>query len=147
VRLLHADELSARYVRDILQNTSSSVEQVTIEPDGRWHTQEAQRETDVDGPDLSFVHDEDGVIASADVSIVGAWSTATPNRSTNSIGTPLTAFSRESSSMPPRSATSSKRPAAEVIDLTLSDDEEEEPIQPPPAKRLNTRMDYPFTFD
>jgi E3 SUMO-protein ligase PIAS1 len=140
-----ASLIVARYVRDILQHTSSATEQVTIEPDGRWHTQGAQKEAKADTPDLSFLHDEDGVPASADVSIVGAWSTATPNRSTNSIGTPLTAFSRESSSMPPRSATSSKRPAAEVIDLTLSDDDDE-PIRPPPAKRQNMSLEHSFTF-
>lgn len=112
-------------------NTSSSVDQVTIEPSGKWSVQAVQPEEQTTPKETSFVDDDDLVIS--ETNFVGARGLVTPNRSTTNFETPVRG-SRESSTMA-RSATSNKRPAAEVIDLTLSDDDE-----PPdrPAKRQNT---------
>jgi E3 SUMO-protein ligase PIAS1 len=121
---------------DILTNTPQTVEQVTIEPDGKWFVPPAQGDDKNSARhDTSFVDDDDLVIAQ--VSSRHS-TTATPNRSGYAYSTPAQESSREGSSMP-RSATSSKRPAAEVIDLTLSDDEDE-----PPAKRPKNQFSgYP----
>lgn len=129
---------SDRYVKDILTNTPQSVEQVTIEPDGKWQlpTPRSERKTKPE-PDTSFLVDVDD-----DDLVIGQYSsrqsnTATPSRAAYSYSTPAQGSSREgTSSMPPRSATSNKRPATEVVDLTLSDDDDD--AAPPPTKRQNT---------
>ncbi|KAB5570329.1 PINIT domain-containing protein [Coniochaeta sp. 2T2.1] len=125
------------YVKDILTNTPLSVEQVTIEPDGRWLLPSAQNEQkNQPQAETSFVDDDDLVAGN----VSSRQSTAaTPNRSAYQFSTPAQESSREGSSMPPRSTTSSKRPAAEVIDLTLSDDDE-----PRPVKRANTNQGNGF---
>jgi E3 SUMO-protein ligase PIAS1 len=111
------------YVDGILKSSSSNTEQVTIEPNGAWHLQkqaEAPRrpysnptpENDDDG-DLIEIQDDKIPSLKADprASMFG--------------GTPPMS-SREPSSVAsvPRS---NKRPASEVIDLTISDDDEEPP--------------------
>jgi E3 SUMO-protein ligase PIAS1 len=114
------------------------VEQVTIEPDGRWLNLTPKTEKKEDKSE-SFLDDDDGFEIS-EVSVVGSGGGGggrfmeTPNRSAQSTGTPMTAASRESSTMP-RGSTSGKRPASQVIDLTLSSDEDEPLIRP--AKRQN----------
>lgn len=121
------------YVEDILTNTPQSVEQVTIEPDGQWVLPARQSEEKTrPQPETSFVDVDDLVIAQ--VSSLQS-NTVTPSRSGYTFSTPVQGSSREGSSMPPRSTTSSKRPAAEVIDLTLSDDE----ADARPIKRPNTQ--------
>ena len=109
------------------------MEQVTIEPDGRWLLPSAQNEPkNQSQADTSFVDDDDLVIGN----VSSRQSTAaTPNRSGYHFSTPAQGSSREGSLMPSRSATSNKRLAAEVIDLTLSDDDE-----PRPVKRANTNQ-------
>lgn len=126
------------YAKEILEQTAKSVEQVKIEPDGKWRMAgpEAEEVKDEE-PDNSFNIDDDEVVIS-DISYFGGRSTATPARSHQIPSTPNTnmGVSREGSSMP-RSAQSAgtKRPAPDVIDLTGSDDDE--PSGPPP-KRQNT---------
>lgn len=128
-----------RYVRDILQKTSKSLEVVTIEPNGRWTTKSEQEKTQSANP-ASFGDDDE--IEISEVSVVGGRRLETPNNATpiQDISTP-TSMNRGSSSAAPRggrTSTSSKRPAPQVIDLTLSSDEDDdEPIQRP-AKRQNT---------
>lgn len=125
---------TSRYVKDILTNTPQSVEQVTIEPDGQWVLPAPQsEEKNRPQPEASFVDDDDLVIAQVSSR---QSNTATPSRSGYAFSTPVQGSSREGSSMPPRSTTSSKRPAAEVIDLTLSDDE----ADARPVKRANTQF-------
>lgn len=119
-----------RYVLDILTNTPKDLEQVTIEPDGKWSTPTPQSETRRQSSqhEASLLDDDDLILGQ-----VNSRTTSTPIRSGYSYNTPAQ-DSREASSMP-RSGTSSKRPAAEVIDLTLSDDEDNPPR---PTKRQNT---------
>ncbi|KAI1085728.1 PINIT domain-containing protein [Whalleya microplaca] len=135
---LAADE----YVGNILENTSDSVEQVTIEPDGQWRIQAAEsspkrpRHSEVsakiEDDDLAIVSDSrsfgNGVAGGPRIS-TNPYST--PNRSLFSSGTP-DGQSREPSNAP-RSG-SNKRPA-EVIDLTLSSDEDDEPIVRAPKRQ------------
>lgn len=116
------------YVDDILKSTSSSTEQVIIEPDGQWHLQNYSSE--LPRPDGNPTPDEDdfeGFIEIRDnndrISALKAESRL-PSLA-NTIRTPPTS-SREQSIASSSAPRSNKRPASEVIDLTLSDDDDEE---------------------
>ncbi|KAI6779185.1 Transport protein particle (TRAPP) component [Emericellopsis cladophorae] len=129
-------DVVATYVKDILARTSSSQETVTINPNGQWTAKSGDH--DRGRSNGSHLGDSDEVEISEVNSI-----------SRPRIETPQTATSLPSSSPsvtgpgPSLGArgvatTSSKRPAPQVIDLTLSDDDEDdEPVQPP-TKRQNT---------
>ncbi|KAI1437693.1 PINIT domain-containing protein [Xylaria sp. CBS 124048] len=119
------------YVKDILDKTKDSVEQVTIEPNGQWVNQSAKSTSqNTRAPDTRSgidVDDED------DISII-ADNSAGASHSPNGSGTPARSFIAENS-VATRSG-SKKRSAAEVIDLTFSSDEDDEPIARP-IKRQN----------
>lgn len=132
-------------MRDILENTSDSQEQVTIEPDGEWRAQAAEPERKRsryssnsarldDDDDLSIVSDSRTFNSATVVPKLENSSYATP--SYLNPGTPngrsTATASREPSSVPKSGGT--KRPA-EVIDLTLSSDEDDEPIVRPPKRQ------------
>ena len=121
-----------RYVKDILAKTSKSQEQVIIEPDGQWRANNGSEDAapkEEPSYDASYIDDDDDALIISNFGGSGK-TLATPNRSVQRIATPLTVGSREGSSMP---RSGSKRPIAEVIDLTLSDDDE----PAPPPKRQN----------
>ncbi|KAI8634551.1 hypothetical protein F5Y19DRAFT_409013 [Xylariaceae sp. FL1651] len=134
------------YVRDILEKTSDSLEQVTIEPDGQWKTQSteavpkksrvsnASASIDVDD-DISVVIDRAGYGNGAFGSISGTASTShpysTPSRSFRGNGTPSVS-SREPSGAPRSGGTKRQ---AEIIDLTLSSDEDDAPIIRAPKRQ------------
>ncbi|ROV98995.1 hypothetical protein VSDG_03796 [Cytospora chrysosperma] len=131
------------YVKDILDNTSRSVEKVDIEPNGQWKAHgEVEDDVKPEPQHEAYDLDDDDLV---EVSLVGNRGTNTPNTlaPTPNTPTPGAATSREGSSMP-RSA-NNKRSHAEVIDLTLSDDDE--PPQPP-SKRLQYRTGsaYPPSY-
>lgn len=130
-----------RYVRDILDNTPKSLETVTIEPNGRWTTKSA--DADHFPSSNSTVFGADDEIEISDVAVVGGGrSYDTPKQSVTALGTPVSAPRGGSSSTPRATgSTSAKRPATEVIDLTLSSDEDDEPVQRP-TKRQNTANGY-----
>ena len=113
---------------------------MTIEPDGRWLMKNAEDErhsqSQANGTSLNDDDDDDWEIS--EVSVVGGRRFETPKNPTPSTGTPVSA-PRDSASLGPRgiATTSAKRPAAAVIDLTLSSDDDDEPISRP-AKRQNT---------
>lgn len=122
---------------EIISSTPESVEQVTIEPNGKWNLPGAARKN-TRSESASLLDDEDLFISDM-------FTTPTANNSTprgpggsatsgarNYLDTPSNGGSRGSSTIP-KSTTSSKRPVSEVIDLTLSDDDE----PPRPAKRVN----------
>ncbi|KAK3313400.1 PINIT domain-containing protein [Apodospora peruviana] len=132
------DQLAVdEYVMEIIQGTSDSVEQVTIEPDGKWA---------VPGPPakkLKAEPQETSLNLEDDFYISEMFRTPTHHTPSGTrapvppapayMGTPSNGTSRDSSTMP-RSSISNKRPASEVIDLTLSSDEDEPPR---PIKRTN----------
>ncbi|CAI6085370.1 hypothetical protein V2G26_020627 [Clonostachys chloroleuca] len=122
------------YVRDILDNTSKSLETVTIEPNGRWTTKSTEPEQYQ--PSGSAAFEDDDEVEISDITIIGGYETSKPAFSTN-VSTPASAHVGGSSGTPRGAGSiSNKRPAAEVIDLTLSSDDEE-PVQRAP-KRQNT---------
>ena len=144
------------YVRDILENTLESQDQVTIEPDGEWRKEAVEPEAKrprystnsakiEDDDDISILSDSRAFNSSGAVpKLENPY--ATPSRSLFHPATPnsnTATGSREPSSVPRSSGAGSKRPA-EVIDLTLSSDEDEPPARP--AKRQNAGQGYNGTF-
>ena len=106
---------------------------MTIEPNGEWYAQTDKKEESAKPRDTSSTADDEIVIGES--SFVGSRSIPS-NRLTPTFGTP--SGGPWSTPLASRSAgSSSKRPAAEVIDLTLSDDDE--PLNRP-AKRQNTTI-------
>lgn len=148
-----ADE-SRRYVRDILRTVDRDVEQVTIEPDGKWSLvtnqgtpRKAGASNHHNGHASHNVDDDDDIVEIVNTrlsSLKNEASSSTPNLSLNrapnghgptSTASTTTATPRGASSpgtpSSSRNPMSSKRPASVVIDLTISSDEDEEPIRPP----------------
>ncbi|KAK3301557.1 PINIT domain-containing protein [Chaetomium strumarium] len=124
------------YAREILTKTSEDVEQVTIEPNGEW-SMPGTKKKDTPNKETSYVEDEDVVVSS--VTRTAGRTTKTPGlvaAPPAHLATPTSVASRDTSAAP-RSA-SGKRPAPEVIDLTLSDDDE----PPRPVKRANLGHQY-----
>jgi E3 SUMO-protein ligase PIAS1 len=126
-------------MQDILENTSDDLEQVTIEPSGRWSVPSAQKEVrpKASEPDVFNLDDDDAFGSyvgnrSYNASLASRPS-QTPNRPTTSSVSYGTPESRESS----RPAVGSKRSAAEVIDLTLSDDDDDDGVPGRQTKRPN----------
>ncbi|KAJ2907256.1 hypothetical protein MKZ38_006550 [Zalerion maritima] len=126
------------YVKEILNNTSDDLDQVTIEPDARWHLGKdspsrksrpsfGESSALFGGDDDDDQDIDDDVIAIPDDGKVFS----TPFTPARSLGTPGFITSRESSSAPKPSSGSKKR-KAEVIDLTLDSDDDEPPR---PAKK------------
>lgn len=110
---------------------------MTIEPSGKWYIKTSDDERDkhasqsqqsqFDNDD----YDDDDDLEISEVNIIGR-RLETPKNAASSTSTPISAGPRGVAS------TSAKRPAAAVIDLTLSsDDDDDEPIQRP-TKRQNT---------
>jgi len=126
-----------RYARQILAETSESIEQVTIEPNGEWAVPGAKKEATPNHA-ASFVDDDDLVISEV-TKTAGRSTTAgsMPSTASPHLATPTSVASRDTSAVP---RSSNKRPAPEVIDLTLSDDEDEPPR---PVKRANHGTGYP----
>lgn len=116
------------YAKGILDNTSQSTEQVTIEPDGQWKTADASYPEAKKSRHSNVNHsliDVDDVVALEDFSVASTRNTQTP---ISKLNTPVSA---QASGSP---AGNKKRPA-EVIDLTLSDSDDEPIVRPP--KRQN----------
>lgn len=132
----HANGRLRRYVRDILDNTSKSMDQVDIQPNGEWKVHGAEEEAVQPEPQSeAFEIEDDGFAVISDISHVGNRSTNTPptlDRST-AVPTPAPGASREGSSISRPSAGGSNKRPAEVIDLTLSDDEDDD--RPAPKRQ------------
>lgn len=125
------------YVLEIIKGTTDSVDQVTIDPYGKWTipgTTVASSRARSQSHAASFVDEDDLTISS--VARSGRVSLETPTRTGAAPGaisllsTPNTGTSRDSSV----AGRAAKRPAAEVVDLTLDDDEDD---GPPPVKRID----------
>ncbi|KAI9708705.1 MAG: SUMO ligase siz1 [Chrysothrix sp. TS-e1954] len=127
-----------QYVQDILRSTSTSVDQVTIEPTGGWRP--GTNADDFRKPEATnkphrppeIAHDDFLEISDYRINGIKSEAPLTPLSFTK----PSNLSSREPSSGPARSgaASGSKRSADEVIDLTLSDDDD----PPRPVKRQST---------
>ncbi|KAI1393483.1 zf-MIZ-domain-containing protein [Hypoxylon trugodes] len=128
------------YVQEVLEKTSDSQQQVTIEPDGRWRTKvEEQESSRSRAAPTSKVEDDDDLSILSDTHAFGNGtngfggrnSFATPSRS---LGTNGASASASRGTPNTQRSGSNKRPA-EVIDLTLSSDEDDEPIVRAPKRQ------------
>ncbi|CCX07272.1 Similar to E3 SUMO-protein ligase pli1; acc. no. O94451 [Pyronema omphalodes CBS 100304] len=113
------------YFDDILHNTPSTVDSVTIDPEGKWSAASESSNSPI--PDDS---DDDEPHKLAIKREIVDLDDGPPEIISSS--TPVHSDSRANSASVQRS--SNKRAFSQVIDLTLSDDEEETPR---PAKRTN----------
>jgi E3 SUMO-protein ligase PIAS1 len=123
-------------VRDILKNTSRSVDQVTIQPDGKWelHTK------------IEPVRKPSGYSSSDDDDLVEITESGHSVKASTprSYSTPLGGLPPRTHERPPSSAaplgsgtTSAKRPIAAVIDLTSSGDEDDQPLVRAPKRQYS----------
>lgn len=134
----------SRYVNDILRSTPSSVDQVTIEPNGLWlqvspnegssypqGRSGARSESDEDD-DLIEIQDMPRLAAIKDEAVfTPASMTRTP---------PYSSREQSTASAAPRS-NNGKRPIGQVIDLTFSSDEDVQPLRAP--KRQSSQTEPP----
>ena len=124
-----------QYVDEILRKTPKTVDQVTIEPTGKWSTKtEAQSSPKTSNRDASSDADDD-LIEIQEVPRVSSIKTEGPHEP-NMLRTPPFSSREPSTSSGPQASVSNKRPAPQIVDLTLSSDEDDEPIRAP--KRQNT---------
>ncbi|OQD86271.1 hypothetical protein PENANT_c008G08484 [Penicillium antarcticum] len=126
-----------QYVDDILQTTSSNIDQVTVEPDGAWSGPCDSDTVKLGGMTPASDDDEDDLI---EISEPGVPSVKQEPGPANFALQRTPAQSREAST--PSSVarmSSKKRPASMVIDLTESGDEDDEFPVPSP-KRLAPSM-------
>ncbi|KAL1972463.1 hypothetical protein VTN31DRAFT_6877 [Thermomyces dupontii] len=116
-----------QYVDEALRSTPSSVEQVTIEPNGEWHVDKKEPPSATNG--AASANDSDNLIEITSGNSPAL--KAEPDTETSALQ--RTPSSRDHHPTPGsgRSSTN-KRPPPPVIDLTLSDDED---APPRPAKR------------
>ncbi|KKY21086.1 putative miz zinc finger protein [Phaeomoniella chlamydospora] len=127
------------YVDDILKSTGRNVEQVTVEPDGRWTKNAGPETPDNSRPSASEEEeddddDDDDIVEIQDVRVSSIKQESTPTTSTPTHQTPPYSSREHSvaSSAARHPSSAAKRPASAVIDLTESDDED---AIRPPAKR------------
>lgn len=129
-----------RYVDDILRSTPSDVEQVVVEPGGRWtkptDPDTTNSNTTAIGGFTPATDDHDELIE------IGGFSPVPMKKeqpATNQIlqRTPVHSWGTPGTSSPANRSSTNKRAASQVIDLTGSDDEDDSPVRP--AKRR-----YPF---
>jgi len=126
-----------RYVDDILRSTPQSVEQVTVEPDGRW-SQVTQKETPRrNGGHSSDDEDDDLVEIQNMPRLTAIKDEAFPTPTSMARTPPYSSREQSFSSAAPRSHTS-KRPISQVIDLTFSSDEEDQGQQAPKRQAMGS---------
>jgi E3 SUMO-protein ligase PIAS1 len=132
-------------VKNILNNTSRSVDQVTVQPDGKWDVNAKK--------DIKSNHRPSGFSDESDDDLVEVTKSGNSIRMSTprNISTPLGSLPgrprdmSSSSSVPQMNGSvSGKRTIGAVIDLTSSGDEDEEPIAPTPKRaNLNGFGSYP----
>ncbi|KAL4976193.1 PINIT domain-containing protein [Aspergillus desertorum] len=123
-----------QYVDDILRSTPLDVEQVIIEPDGRWSN--PKDEASATGPGIvTPATDNDELI---EIKEPGVTPVKQEHLPPVDLWRQTPATSREQSS----TWSSNKRPAP-VIDLTGSDDDEDSPIRPPKRQAIHMHRPLP----
>lgn len=120
------------------------MEQVVIEPDGKWSTPKGDDVTGTNGA-TPPAEDEDDLIEIKEPGILSGFTPVKQEPVTTELSLQQTPLQlREPSSMTPgASQSTNKRSASQVIDLTGSDDDEE-PVRPAKRPALGTPS-RPFT--
>lgn len=132
-----------QYFDDILRNVSNNVDQVTVDPDGKWHIGDTQKPNNQQGQNQDSDDDDDDddndLVMLPDPRSSSRDFIRTPNMA----GSPSFSGPSTMTSTAPYSA--GKRKHAETIDLTIDDSDDDQPPRPPP-KRSNTSMSSGFSF-
>ena len=122
--------INFRYVNDILEKTPLSIDQVTIEPDGKW-SQTSEAETlPRDSQDQPNVGDDDELVEIKDMPRIAA--------AKNKVGLIASPTREQPISVLAVNSAGSKRSISQVIDLTLSSDENDEPTRTPKRQLTNS---------
>ncbi|MCJ1367733.1 SUMO ligase siz1 [Acarospora aff. strigata] len=121
-----------QYVDDILMSTGVSVEQVTIEPNGKW-TVNSKSECSPRRNGASSSTDEDEDLVEIKDARVTSLKEEAPYTPLVMSRTPPSSSREPSIASGSIRSTTGKRPIGQVIDLTFSDDDDDEP--PRAAKR------------
>ncbi|KAJ5139105.1 transcriptional regulator family: Zinc finger MIZ-type [Penicillium bovifimosum] len=132
-----------QYVDDILQSTSSDIDQVTVEPDGVWSTPIDSDAGKLGGMTPTSEDEDDLIEISEPGNLAVKQEPSAPNGTLER--TPAQSQSREAST--PSSVmrmSSKKRPISQVIDLTESGDEEDESPAPPTKRTALNLPPRPF---
>jgi E3 SUMO-protein ligase PIAS1 len=133
--LLSFTHSPVRYVKDILKNTSKSIDQVTIQPSGKWELHVRPEPTSKSNGVASSDDDDDLIeITKTGDSI----RMSTPRTYGTPSGAPASSIREASSSSAAQrsqGSTSGKRPITAVIDLTSSGDEDDEPLARQPKRQ------------
>ena len=126
-----------QFVQHILDNTSTDTEQVTVEPDGKWHLIKTDEDHKDSRRSATRHHDSDDdddlveIIEPSSTTSSRTRLTTDPIRTPSINGGSFDIPHRQSSILQSQSQSQSqsrKRPREEVIDLTLSDDDDEPPV-------------------
>lgn len=125
-----------QYVDDILHSTSPDIEQVVVEPDGRWSNPKADNTSEAGG--VTPESDDDDLIEIKELGNTPIKQESLPATSLSLQRTPIQSREPSSTSSAARLSTN-KRPASQVIDLTGSDDDNDDdsPVRPPKRPALN----------
>ena len=129
---LHVDQ----YVDDILKSTSKSVEQVTIEPDGKWSSKAGTQVSATTQEPRASNEDDDELVEIQDLASTKSIIKPEFSQDHSMLRNPPISSREPSTSSGVPQPSNNKRPAAPIVDLTLSSDEDEEPLRAP--KRQNT---------
>ncbi|KAK2628582.1 hypothetical protein QTJ16_001685 [Diplocarpon rosae] len=127
------------YVRDILKNTSKSIDQVIIQPDGKWELNDKKKEK---VPAQSS--QTNGVASDSDDDLIeitkegDSLRTSAPQPSNLQHGISSHQSREQSSARESTGSTCGKRPISAVIDLTSSGDEDDTPISRLPKRQFNS---------
>lgn len=124
-----------RYFNDILKSTPRDVDQVAIEPDGKWSRISERSPTSEGG---RFPQgDDDDLIEIKDMPRVAAVKSEAVSSTSPLMRTPPASSREDSTSSTAPSSAGLKRSIGHVVDLTTSSDEEEEPQRPPKRQSLH----------
>ena len=122
-----------RYVDDILKSTPKSVDQVTIEPDGKWFHTSGGAPSPLRTNGRTSSDGEDDLVEIRDMPRLASVKTEFTRELGLMRTPPISSREQSTSSAAPPNQSSNKRSVGQVVDLTLSSDEDDEP--PRPAKR------------
>ena len=123
-----------QYVNDILKQTLKSIDQVTIEPTGKWSRTPDDNSSSRPNANGASSDDED-LVELRDMPRMAA---VKSEANGSFMRTPPTSSREQSTSSAVPPSTGDKRPRAQVIDLTFSSDEDDEPPRAPKRQSTNT---------
>ncbi|CAF9943477.1 MAG: SUMO ligase siz1 [Alectoria fallacina] len=124
-----------QYVAEILKSTPMSVDQVTIEPNGRWSQTTGCSPSPRTSNGRNSNDGEEDLVEIRDLPRLASVKLEV-SREPGFMRTPPISSREQSTSSAPLPPSSIKRSAGQVVDLTLSSDEDEDPPRGPKRQQL-----------